>query len=76
MLSAAWIFERFPKKMIITNYIILVIGSIIYSIGFYISLVLKLLPFTLTELIITIMIFVWLFIILRNVKQLSGSSER
>lgn len=56
MLLAGWLFNKFPKKYIIFNYFVFIVGGLSYFIGFNTTI----LPFTATEVVTLIVVITWL----------------
>jgi hypothetical membrane protein len=68
MFLSIWIFHKFSRNFMIINYIILLIGTICYLIGFWTTL----LPFTVTEVLTITTVIIWIILTLRAIRNSSN----
>lgn len=69
MLFSFWLFRKFPRNFIIINYLLLLSGYIFYFFGSNMPL----LPYAVTEMLITVTVVIWIFLFLRTLKILNKS---
>ncbi len=69
MLFAFWFFQKFPKKFLITNYILLFIGLVFY----YFGNITKQLPYAIAEMIIITVVLSWIGITFTKIDKLSDT---
>lgn len=72
MFFAFWFFRKFPKKFLITNYILLFIGLVFY----YFGNIAKQLPYAIAEMMIITVVLSWIGIVFIQINSLSQQPEK